>query len=414
MFPQIIEEAKKEYEEYMEEDFFPVERYGDESENIFAHGDCLSFMKYLIKEKDMKGRIKVIYTDPPFFTKAKYKAVIPNEEGESVKLHAYSDRWEEGSFEYYKMICARLYAMKDLLAEDGSIWIHLDWHASHYMKVLMDEIFGEKNFINEVIWTYKSGGSTKRRFARKHDNLLFYGKSKDYLFNPQKEKSYNRGFAPYRFKNVEEFEDEVGWYTLVNMKDVWNIDMVGRTSGERTGYATQKPKALIDRIIRSCTNEGDICADFFAGSGTLASSAASLDRRFICCDSGDLALEMSIKRLLGQEISFDVYAKEDKIEEKNDDIFANHDIIQISVFEKNPEWLDMWSVDTDFNGIIHRPGYVFKRSKKDITTELLLHREQINMFECPEINLGKLVSVVIYTTAGNRKHMILDLDHMEK
>ena len=125
--------------------------------------------------------------------------------------------------------------MRDLLSDTGCLWVHLDWHAVHYVKVILDQIFGEKNFINEIIWTYKSGGANKRNFARKHDTLLFYSKTDNYIFNPQTEKSYNRGLRPYRFKGVEEYEDETGWYTIVNMKDVWSIDMVGRTSSERTG-----------------------------------------------------------------------------------------------------------------------------------------------------------------------------------
>ena len=119
------------------------------------------------------------------------------------------------------MLTIRLLMMKDLLAEKGSIWLHLDWHAVHYVKIIMDEIFGEENFINEIIWHYKSGGASKRRFARKHDTLLFYSKSKDYYFLAQKEKSYNRDYKPYRFKGVKEYRDEFGWYTMVNRKDVW-------------------------------------------------------------------------------------------------------------------------------------------------------------------------------------------------
>lgn len=405
-----MEEAKKEYEESKSCDFFPAERYGEESGNILAHGDCLPFIKYLMKEKDMKGKVSLIYADPPFFTKAKYSANIPEA---GTKTEAYSDRWEDGHFEYYKMLCTRFLAMKDLLAEDGSIWIHLDWHAVHYVKILMDEIFGEENFVNEVIWQYKSGGSTKKHFARKHDTLLFYSKSRKYYFSPQKEKSYNRGYKPYRFKGVEEFEDELGWYTMVNMKDVWSIDMVGRTASERTGYATQKPEALLSRIIQSCSRPGDICADFFSGSSTLGVCAAKAGRRFICCDSGDLAVEMSVKRLHGAGASFDVYKNSDLIVKKCDDILVNSDIIRISVCEKNTEPVDMWSVDPDYDGIIHRAVYVFKRSKKDIETEFRLNDKQMSMFECPGIRLGTVVSILVYSITGERKHAVLDVDRID-
>lgn len=412
ILPQVLQEAKNEYEKCTPERFIPVERYGSETDNILAQGDCLPFMKYLMEEKNMKGRLQLIYADPPFFTKANYSATVKSACEEKISAHAYSDVWEEGELAYYRMLCARLYAMRDLLSEEGCIWIHLDWHAVHCVKLLMDEIFGADNFVNEVIWTYKSGGSTKKHFARKHDTLLFYSRSRKYYFEPQKEKSYNRGYKPYRFRGVEEFEDELGWYTMVNMKDVWNIDMVGRTSSERTGYATQKPKALIDRIVRTCSRPGDICADFFAGSSTLAVSAADMGRQFIVCDNGDLAAEMSIKRLHDSGVSFDFYKFCDVIVKKSDDISINSDIIRISVFGNNTEPVDMWSVDPDYDGKIHRAAYVFKRSKKDIETELRLRSEQISMFDCPGIRLGTAVSILVYSITGGRKHMVLDVDHM--
>lgn len=280
--------------------------------NILAFGDNSAFMKYLLDECDMKGKVKLIYIDPPFFSKANYEAALryeatvaatdTSEDGKGknsnkkVKQLAYTDIWKDGMGEYLKMIALRLMFIKDLLADDGTVWIHLDWHSVHYVKVIADEIFGEQNFVNEIIWQYKSGGSSKRHFARKHDNILVYGKTKNYYLKLPKEKSYNRGLKPYRFKGVEEFCDEVGWYTLVNMKDVWNIDMVGRTAKERTGYATQKPEALLMRIIEAASCEGDIVADFFCGSGTLGAVANKLGRSWLCCDNGEVAVTACVKR----------------------------------------------------------------------------------------------------------------------
>ncbi len=134
--------------------------------------------------------------------------------------------------------------MHRLLKPSGSLVVHCDWHASHYIKVALDGIFGYERFVNEIVWCYKSGGaSPKRRFSRKHDALLWYAKGPDHYFAAPREKSYNRGRKPYRFAGVEEFEDENGWYTVVGMKDWWEMDMVGRTSHERTGYSTQKAAA---------------------------------------------------------------------------------------------------------------------------------------------------------------------------
>ncbi len=270
-------------------------------------------MKYLAAGSfpELEGQIRLVYIDPPFFSGSDYlSAKKAGEEGLGISQKAYPDSWSEGIFEYLKMLCARLYAIRDILAEDGCLWVHLDWHVAHYAKVLLDEIFGMENFVNEVVWTYKSGGATKRHFGRKHDTLLFYGKSDKYYFNALSEKSYNRGLKPYNFKGVEEFKDDVGWYTLVKMKDVWAIDMVGRTSSERTGYATQKPEALLARIIESCSKDGDIVADFFGGSGTTAAVAAKMGRRFIYCDMGKLALGSAEKRLTGLGAAFRVYEEE--------------------------------------------------------------------------------------------------------
>lgn len=297
-----------------------------ENGGVLAFGDNLSFMKYLLDGCDMKGRVKLIYIDPPFFSKANYEASLRMKEesggsekqgGEENKIRhlAYKDVWEQGMEEYLTMLTSRLMFMRELLADDGTIWVHLDWHSVHYVKILMDEIFGDTNFINEIIWQYKSGGSSKTHFARKHDNILVYGKTKKYYLKLPKEKSYNRGLKPYRFKGVEEFCDEVGWYTMVNMKDVWSIDMVGRTAKERTGYATQKPEALLNRIIEAGSCEGDIVADFFCGSGTLGAAASKLGRRWICSDSSAVAAAACVKRFLDGESEFTLLTQTDKLNE---------------------------------------------------------------------------------------------------
>ena len=267
-------------------------------QSILAHMDNLEFMRMLLAA-GYGGSLKLIYIDPPFFSNADYKASVDAGTGTSgrKKLAAYSDTWQDGLAEYLEMMALRLMLMRDLLADDGTIWVHLDWHGTHYVRILLDEIFGEKNFVNEIIWQYKSGGSTKKHFARKHDNILVYSKAGAYKLKLPKEKSYNRGLKPYHFKGVEEFCDEVGWYTLVNMKDVWNIDMVGRTSAERTGYATQKPEALMSRIIECASSEGDLVADFFCGSGTFPAVAQKNSRIWLASDQGTLAIQMCESRL---------------------------------------------------------------------------------------------------------------------
>ena len=207
---------------------------------------------------------------------------------------------------YLAFMGPRLVEMHRVLREDGSIYLHCDPTASHYLKGLMDAIFDLKNrpkngfFRNEIIWSYRSGGVSKYWFAKKHDIILFFTKASRniHTFNIQKERSYNRNFKPYRFKSVEEFEDEEGrWYTMPSMRDVWEIDMVGRTSNERLGYPTQKPIALYKRMINASSNPDDIVLDPFCGCGTTIDAAHTLKRRWIGIDLTILALDPMRYRL---------------------------------------------------------------------------------------------------------------------
>ena len=441
--PQVIEEAKKEYGEITGSNFTVEEELG-ESENLLAMGDNAGFMKHLL-EGGMEGKIQQIYIDPPFFSKASYDAVIKvqSSDGETAVKHmAYEDVWKEGMAEYLEMMCVRLMLMKDLLSDSGTIWVHLDWHGVHYVKLLMDEIFGEKNFINEIVWTYKSGGSSKKHFARKHDTILVYSRTNKYYLNLPKEKSYNRGLKPYRFKGVEEFQDETGWYTMVNMKDVWSIDMVGRTSAERTGYATQKPEALLERIVAAGSREGDICADFFCGCGTLGAAAGKLGRRWICCDNGPLAVAAAMKRLSRQGQSMNVakcLSEEYHITQQAAELTASaymtptlfsdklcftveliayelkepamagnkvketHERVAKAAEENPLAAVDYWSVDTDYDGQIFRPGpgAASYRDKKGLCSEMKL--------EIPAADAARRkIAVRTVDILGNKSCVVFD------
>lgn len=421
--PHIMEEGKKQWEEMLkrpkaefslwEEHFLGGESKG--AEGVIANGDNLHYMASLLGNGT---KLDLIYIDPPFFSEADYGNEIKlKADGESkphfIKKNAYKDTWEDGLEGYLKMMIPRLFMMKELLRDTGTIWVHLDWHAAHYMKIILDEIFGGGNFINEVIWNYKSGGSSKKRFGRKHDTLLFYGKSKNYYFKPQQEKSYNRGMKPYRFKGVEEFQDQLGWYTMVNMKDVWQLDMVGRTAAERTGYATQKPESLIGRILESCTKEGDTCADFFAGSGTLAATAQKMNRNWITCDIGALSTLNTVKRIVKNRGDFKLFQEKTETSGKSQDELSLQDgnggelkvtvdiqdnqgsgrekqavvtlisynikeMKNLSIDEKNIEQVDTilkndslqlveyWSVDFQYDGVNFRPQASFIKEKDSI------------------------------------------------
>lgn len=274
---------------YWNENFGDRDQYSGE---VYC-ADNLEIMRSLATS-DFKGKFQMIYMDPPFYSGAKYFS----RRSDGLKKLAYSDVWGSGLLEYLEMIAKRILIARELLSDDGLIWIHLDYRAVHYVKIIMDEIFGMENMVNEIVWGYRSGGASGRRFARKHDTILLYSKTKEYKFNPQKEKSYNRGALPYNFKGVREYEDENGWYTLVNMRDIWEIPMVGRTSGERTGYATQKPEELIRRMVLASTDVGDLCGDFFAGSGTLGAVCMGLGRSFVLCDKNEDACRIMVDRFL--------------------------------------------------------------------------------------------------------------------
>lgn len=280
-----------------------------EEENVLIYGDNLDVLTQGLRSGLLKERIDMIYCDPPFFTRSARAARLKVKSGRfpeirELRMPAFNDGRRIEFREYLTEMTLRLMFMRETLSDTGSILIHLDSRAVHSVKLLMDAVFGEDCFVNEIIWTYKSGGASGRHLARKHDNILFYSKSKNYKFNVLKEKSYNRGLKPYRFRGVEEFRDEVGWYTMVRQKDVWQVDMVGRSSGERLQYATQKPEALLDGIIAMTTEEGDLCADFYCGSGTLAASAARMGRRFLCVDQTRLAVSNAMRRPLSRGTAF--------------------------------------------------------------------------------------------------------------
>ncbi len=318
--------------------------------NQLYSGDNLIIIEKLLKV-GYREKFDLIYIDPPFLTNANYKGRIvikTNNTEETLEYLAYRDTWEKGFIGYLEMIYIRLFLLKELLSPKGTIYVHLDYRTVHYVKILMDEIFGRENFLNEVIWAYKSGGTSDRYFSRKHDNILVYSKTKDYIFNPQLEKSYNRGLKPYRFKGVEEFQDDIGWYTLVKLKDVWQIDMVGRTSRERVGYDTQKPEKLLERIILTSSDEGSLIGDFFAGSGTTGVIAEKYDRKWIMVDKGGLSLTTINKRLIeNQSQSYYICNTQESLQIEGKLFIKQVNIIKKGSKEELYIELDKYHVDVD-------------------------------------------------------------------
>jgi DNA modification methylase len=236
--------------------------------NRLFFGDNLHVMRQLPSES-----IDLIYIDPPFFSGRNYNVIF----GDKNEVRSFSDIWEGGMPGYLVWLNARLFEMKRLLKSTGSIFVHLDWHASHYVKVEMDKIFGYDNFVNEIVWCYGSGGITPSRFGRKHDIILFYSKTPDYKFRVDNVRE------AYSSAHKSATPKVVGDKSYVKMKpegripfDWWQIPILTNSSFERIGYPTQKPVELLQRIIDATTDPGDTVADFFCGGGSSLEVAAGL------------------------------------------------------------------------------------------------------------------------------------------
>ncbi|MFA5342937.1 MAG: site-specific DNA-methyltransferase [Kiritimatiellia bacterium] len=301
---------------YEKEELFP------NGLNRLFFGDCLHVMRMLPSEC-----IDLIYIDPPFFSGRNYNIIF----GDKNEVRSFTDIWEGGMPGYLIWLNARLYEMKRLLKPTGSIYVHLDWHASHYVKCEMDRIFGYENFHANVVWCYKTRQFSKRYWNRKHDDILFFTRSGEYPFNWDDTKVIEQ----YDPATVAKYKlvDEKGLYRLCgrgiqgspirSAKDVdpkwekthpelvvrnylgegyapsdyWQIDIINQVADERIGYPTQKPERLLERIVAASTNKGDVVADFFCGGGTTLSVAQRHGRRWIGCDISRVAVALTADRI---------------------------------------------------------------------------------------------------------------------
>ena len=252
--------------------------------NRLIWGDNLHIMRTLPSES-----VDLIYIDPPFFSNRVYNEIW----GDDHEKRSFSDVWEGGLDGFLVWLNARLYEMKRLLKPGGAIYVHCDWHASHYIKVEMDKIFGYENFRNEIVWSYRTGGVSKRHWPRKHDVVLFYVKSDSYRHNPIQERVY---YAKPFFN--ERVDDEGRYYADVYLRDSWDdVKPIINVSRERVGYPTQKPEALVERIINASSSAGDVILDAFVGGGTTAVVAQRLGRRWIAMDQSRIAVAVTVERL---------------------------------------------------------------------------------------------------------------------
>ncbi len=289
------------------------------------YGDNLLAMAALLSGSDdmlsMRGKVDLIYIDPPYDSKADYRTKINLPSGNIeqmptvIEQFAYSDMWDKGTASYLEMIVPRLCLMRELLSENGSIFVHLDWHVGHYVKIVMDNIFGKDNFLNEIIWHYQSGGRQSDQFSKKHDTIFWYKAKDSWIFNlddvgiergAQKRNNMKReidddGRVYFTIKSAGKiyryYEDE-----KVTPADVWtDISHLQQKDPERVGYLTQKPEKLIERIILAASREDSFVADFFSGAGTTATVAERLGRKWIATDLGKPACMVTRKRLIEKE-----------------------------------------------------------------------------------------------------------------
>ena len=288
-------------------------------------GDNLDILRGLNSET-----ADLIYLDPPFNSNKDYAAPVGSEAAGA----AFKDTWHlsdldvawagliadeqpaisylldaagrthgKGMQSYLTMMAVRLLEMRRVLKSTGSTYLHCDPTASHYLKLLMDAIYGRANFRNEIVWAYRTGGNSKSSFAKKHDVLLFYSRSPRYTFNQQKEKAYTKsksrkpGVHNYGAGMAEFMQDEGGVYNLVNMRDVWEIPYINSQAAERVGYPTQKPLALLERIIAASSNPGDVVLDPFCGCATACVAADRLERQWVGIDISPKAADLVNVRL---------------------------------------------------------------------------------------------------------------------
>ena len=201
----------------------------------------------------------------------------------------------------------RFIEMKRVLKQNGSIYLQMDTRINHWMRILMDDVFGYENSRNEIVWCYKSGGAGKKGFAKKHDVILFYTKGNDFIFNAIKEKSYMKNGSGKNPKQTY-FNDNIGCYTITNQKDwIEDVGILATSSKERVDYSSQKPKELIRRFVLASTNEGDVVADYYLGSGTTAVVCKELNRNFIGCDINEKAIELTKTRLIEHQRQLTIF-----------------------------------------------------------------------------------------------------------
>jgi site-specific DNA-methyltransferase (adenine-specific) len=332
-------------------------------------GDCLEVMGKL-----ESGSVNLIYLDPPFFTQKNHSLITRDRS----KEYSFSDSWNSLE-DYLEFMKERLQVMKSLLADDGSIFLHCDTYANHHLRIMLDEIFGRKNFQSEIIWSYKRWSNSAKGLIPNHQNIYFYSKSSDFKFN--------KLFGEYsETTNVDQIlqlrERDINGVTKyaktengdviygsnkngVPLGDVWEIPFLNPKAKERVGYPTQKPINLLEKIIELVTDKGDLVLDPFSGSGTTLVASKLMDRRFIGIDINAEAVQLSKSRIANPVKTDSYLLKLGRDSYKNSDTESLAYLMgmELNIVQRN-KGIDAFIKDTDLEGI-----YPVRVQKKNETLD---------------------------------------------
>lgn len=407
------------------------EKYGsNEEENMLIRGECVSACA-LLKEKGIF--VDLVYIDPPFASGADYAKKVyvrqnPKVAGkmrqaeqeldiDALKVFEekmYGDIWDKEK--YLNWMYENLMAIKSVMSENATIYVHLDWHIGHYVKILLDEIFGEDKFVNEITWYYYNKMAPKSAcFPRTSDKILVYTKSSEYIFHTQYEprestkKQLVRKFVDGKAINARDENGNVMYTesTERRVDDVWRIPMLQPADKvEPVGYATQKPEKLVERIISASSNEGMIVADFFGGSGVTAAVAKKMKRRFIHCDIGINSIQTTRDRLVKEKAEFSVYEIKDGVQLFRNPVQTMDKIKSLIPGLKNEDSLDaFWEgsiTDSKFGTIpVYVPNLMDSSSK---VLDLVMINRIIHQ-AIPELSSSVKKVIVYYIDISDMKEI---------
>mgnify|MGYP004457080223 FL=1 len=407
------------------------EKYGsNEEENVLIRGECVSACA-LLKEKGIF--VDLVYIDPPFASGADYAKKVyvrqnPKVAGkmrqaeqeldiDDLKVFEekmYGDIWDKEK--YLNWMYENLMAIKSVMSENATIYVHLDWHIGHYVKILLDEIFGEDKFVNEITWYYYNKMAPKSAcFPRTSDKILVYTKSSEYIFHTQYEprestkKQLVRKFVDGKAINARDENGNVMYTesTERRVDDVWRIPMLQPADKvEPVGYATQKPEKLVERIISASSNEGMLVADFFGGSGVTAAVAKKMKRRFIHCDIGINSIQTTRDRLVKEKAEFSVYEIKDGVQLFRNPVQTMDKIKSLIPGLKNEDSLDaFWEgsiTDSKFGTIpVYVPNLMDSSSK---VLDLVMINRIIHQ-AIPELSSSVKKVIVYYIDISDMKEI---------